>query len=114
METSLAITKNKMEMSLSEIFEYADKNFKHAYWIYGDAKRNLCCANGAVAFILSDGKTTNPYKLKKIDPKLRERYTQLSKEFERKDWLHLTPSWYNDFGMYSFKKLAEKCRRMGL
>ena len=113
MET-LTIPQNKMEMSLSEIFDYADKNMKHAYWIYGSAKHNLCCANGAVAFILSDGRTTNPYKLKSINPKLSERYRELREAFAKKDWLGLTPNWYNDFGMYSFKKLAEKCRNMGL
>lgn len=106
--------KNPLELSLSEIFDYADKNVRQARWIFGDAKHNLCCAVGAVSFVLSDGLTTYGPNLKKINPELRARYRFLLKEFRRRDKYHIPLFVYNDYFFYSFKRLAEKCRSLGL
>lgn len=112
--STISENKNVMELSLSEIFDYADKNLKQARWICGDAKHNLSCAVGAVSYVLSNGKTTIPVRLKKIDPKLKERYKFLCKEFIKRDKYHIPLAFYNDWLFYSFKRLAEKCRSLGL
>ena len=106
--------KDPMQISLSEIFDYADKNLNHARWIFGDAKHNLCCAVGAVSYVLSNGKTTYAGSLKKIDPNLRKRYRFLLKEFQKRDKYHIPLFIYNDWFFYSFNNLAHKCRSLGL
>lgn len=107
------ISENKMEMKLSEMFDYADKNLRHAVIIYGMPKYNLCCAVGTVAYILSDGKTTNPRKLKKIDMRLWQRYKELTKEFSKRNH-QINLVILNDWLFFSFKMLANKCRKLGL
>jgi len=115
--TSLDISTNnisKMDMKLSDIFDYADKNISHTRWSLGRASKNQACAIGAVAFVLSGGKTTYSHNLKKIDPTIRERYRTLLREFRERDKYHLNLVFYNDFLFYSWKKLADKCRSLGL